>query len=377
MNIGLVINPWAGIGGTVALKGSDGADIRQKALLLGARPRANEKTEVMLTAFFDSCLSIPAIHWYVAPGAMGAQALSSFDLDPEQITIQPTPIPVQTEAIDTQATVAWFIEQNVDIIVFAGGDGTARNVCQVVNSLIPVIGIPAGVKIHSGVFAVTAHAAGEVLAGLIDGRLTELRSEEVRDINEDAFRENRVVTKYYGEMKVPVSGEFMQHVKVGGIESEPLVLSEIADWLVDNMLADVCYFVGSGKTTATLMEHLRMPNTLLGIDACLNGRVIQQDCTESDLLNLLESHPCVLILSIIGGQGHIFGRGNAQLSPTVLRKMNKSQLWLVGSKAKIKSLEGRPLLIDSSVPELDQKWAGFLTVITGYNDHLIYPAVAL
>jgi len=377
MKIGFVINPWAGIGGTVALKGSDGADVRQKALDRGATPRANEKALVMLKAFQQSCRLSHSVQWFVAQGDMGFDALHKIDIPTEQITIQPGTLASQTEATDTEKTVSWFVGQGVDLIVFAGGDGTARNVCSKNGSMIPVLGIPAGVKIHSGVFAVTAHAAGEVLAGLIDGRLTELRIEEVRDIDESAFRENKVVTKYYGEMKVPVSAEFMQHVKVGGIENESLVLNDIAAWITENIESDICYFVGSGKSTATLMDHLQLPNTLLGIDACLNGKVILHDCTEQDILRLMDGYPFRFILSIIGGQGHIFGRGNAQISPTVLRKINKNQLWLIGTKAKLKSLDGRPLLVDSSDPELDQKWAGLIEVITGYNDQIVYPVAAL
>jgi predicted polyphosphate/ATP-dependent NAD kinase len=377
MKVGLVVNPWAGVGGTVALKGSDGPEIRALAVAKGAVQHANDKTMLMLQAFKQSVHEADQVYWYCGPAQMGEQVLQSSGVTADQMTVQPIKLPAQTEASDTVHTVRWLVSQNIDLLVFAGGDGTARNICDVIGGRLPVLGIPAGVKIHSGVFAVTPHAAGEVLAGLINGDITELHEEEVRDIDEAAFRENRVVSKHFGDMNVPVSGEFMQHVKVGGFENEALVLSDIADWLVENLDRETVYFIGSGKTTATLMAHLNAPNTLLGIDAYLNGQVIKQDCTEQDILDIQQHYPVCFILSIIGGQGHILGRGNAQISPAVLRNIEKSQLWLIGTKAKLKSLAGRPLLVDTSDPELDKKWAGLMPVITGYNDQVIYPVAAL
>jgi len=374
MRIGLVINPWAGVGGSVALKGSDGTATREKAIALGAQQRSVAKTKLMFQSFQENNLSHGNVQWFCGPGDMGAIIFKGNKNHPE---VYPDEIDCQTEAEHTIAVATWLIDQQVDLIVFAGGDGTARDLYSIVESSIPVLGIPAGVKIHSGVFAVTPHAAGEVLAGLVDGRITQIQVEEVRDIDEEAFRNNQVRSRYFGEMKIPLSGEFMQHVKVGGIESEPLVLSDIADWLDENMDPEICYFVGSGKTLSTLMEHLNLDNTLLGVDAVLNGEVIKQDCTENDLLQFLSVHSCHAILSIIGGQGHIFGRGNAQFSQQVISQLSKKDVTIVGSKAKLKSLEGRPLIVDSSDVELDKQWSGLIEVLTGYNDKILYQVAAL
>ncbi|EAR10172.1 ATP-NAD kinase family protein [Reinekea blandensis] len=375
MKIGLIINPWAGVGGSVALKGSDGPEIRNEALKRGAQPKANDKTAITLQELHARSPDA-SIHWYSAPGKMGEEAIRNEYGANLSLVVQPDALPEQTEASETYRAAEWLLAQSVDLILFAGGDGTARNLLDVVGERIPVLGIPAGVKIHSGVFAVTPHAAGDVLAGLLNGDITELHQEEVRDIDEEAFRSDRVVARYYGDMKVPVSGEFMQHVKVGGLESQDLVLNDIADWFIETMQDDVCYFIGSGKSTATIMDALHLPNTLLGIDAVYQGQVVKADCSEADLLSLLSQYPCRALISIIGGQGHIFGRGNAQFSPQVLAQLTRENIDIIGTKTKLKSLEGRPLLIDSSDPALDRAWAGLMPVMTGYHDHVIYPVVA-
>lgn len=375
MKIGFVINPWAGVGGSVALKGSDGADVRREALARGAVPKANEKARLCIQAFLDNDSS-SSITWFSAPGDMGENCLTSHGIPESNIRIQPVEIPGQTEAEQTLAVIQWFQEQGIDLLVFAGGDGTARNVVDALTARIPVIGIPAGVKIHSGVFAVTPHAAGEVLAGIASGELTSISSEEVRDIDESQFRHNKVTTRYYGELLTPTSAEFMQHTKIGGVEDESLVVHEIAEWIAQEMQPDTVYFIGSGQSTAAVMDVLDLPNTLLGVDAVLDGKVIKADCMERDILELQKNHSCVFVLSIIGGQGHVFGRGNAQISAQVLANTTKDHFMFIGTKAKLKTLDGRPLLIDTGDRTIDVKWAGLLELLTGYNETLIYPMVA-
>ncbi|MBU2862545.1 ATP-NAD kinase family protein [Reinekea forsetii] len=373
MKIGFIVNPWSGIGGSVALKGSDGKTIREQAIKLGATQKAMAKARVMIETFLAQ--SNDQTHsWFSAQGDLGGSILKQYDI--ESFSLYPEELPDQTESQDTRNIVAWLVSCGVDIIVFAGGDGTARDVCSVVQDNIPVLGIPTGVKIHSGVFAVTPHAAGEVMAGLVQGHLTDLRLEEVRDIDEDAFRENRVASKYYGEMKVPVSAQFMQHVKVGGIEQEDLVLNDIAEWLDETSESEVVYLMGSGKTIDFLMQQVGVSNTLLGVDAVLNRTLLKADCTEQDILAILKTHKVKLVISIIGGQGHIFGRGNHQFSPNVLKTVGKASVIVIGTKAKLRSLEGRPLIIDSGDRALDLEWTGLITLLTGYNDEVLYPLVS-
>ena len=361
--IGLVINPFAGLGGAVGLKGSDGRETRELALAKGAQPRAQERTAVAL-ALLDTYQD--KIHWVTAAGAMGEDTLLKLGLSP-QVVYQPAE--TQTEASDTQAAVQALLESDIDLLVFAGGDGTARDVYSVVGDTLPVVGIPAGVKIHSGVYAISPRAAGKVLQQLVSGQLTTIRNADVMDIDEAAFRAGTVRARRYGEMQVPQQLEYMQAVKMGGIESDELVLNDIADDIIERMDDDVLYIIGSGTTVAAVMDNLGLENTLLGVDAVVNQRVIGSDLTAQQLEALLDKYAqAVLVLTVIGGQGHIFGRGNQQLSPAVIRRVGRENTWLIATKTKLQELNGRPLRVDTGDEALDQALSGFIQVTTGYHD---------
>lgn len=361
--IGLVINPFAGLGGAVGLKGSDGRETRELALAKGAQPRAQERTAVAL-ALLDTYQD--KIHWVTAAGAMGEDTLLKLGLSP-QVVYQPAE--TQTEASDTQAAVQALLESAIDLLVFAGGDGTARDVYSVIGDKLPVVGIPAGVKIHSGVYAISPRAAGKVLQQLVSGQLTTIRNADVMDIDEAAFRAGTVRARRYGEMQVPQQLEYMQAVKMGGVESDELVLNDIADDIIERMDDDVLYIIGSGTTVAAVMDNLGLENTLLGVDAVVNQRVIGSDLTAQQLEALLDKYAqAVLVLTVIGGQGHIFGRGNQQLSPAVIRRVGRENTWLIATKTKLQELNGRPLRVDTGDEALDQALSGFIQVTTGYHD---------
>ncbi len=210
--LGVVVNPFAGIGGALALKGSDGADIRAQALAMGAEKKANEKMAKALT-ILDG-LNEP-FHIYTAAGEMGETVCDSLGL-PAKIIYQPQHS--QTEGEDSENAARALVSHNVDLILFAGGDGTARNICSVVGNSVPVLGVPAGCKIHSGVYCVTPSAAGQVIAQMIRGELVSEMDAEVRDIDENAFRQGKVIAKHYGEMRVPAELTYVQAVKMGGKE---------------------------------------------------------------------------------------------------------------------------------------------------------------
>lgn len=363
--LGLIVNPLAGVGGSVALKGSDGADTVRQALALGAVPRAGERARQALEV-----LAGLAFECYTYPAEMGEQAALAAGIHPRVLGQIETG---NTSAADTRRAVVDLAAAGVDLIMFAGGDGTARDLYSAIDAQVPVLGIPAGVKIHSGVYAITPGAAGQIVAMLIAGELVSLREQEVRDIDEQAFRQGQVRAQYYGELLVPEEGRFVQQTKSGGREVEALVLDDIAADIIESMDSGVCYVMGSGTTVAAVMEQLGLVNTLLGVDLVRDGRLLGSDLSAAQLLALIGEQPFRILVTVIGGQGHIIGRGNQQLSLELLRRAGRNNLLVIATKTKLKQLQGRPLVIDSGDPALDREWSGLIRVVTGYHDAVLYP----
>ena len=362
--LGLIINPVAGVGGAVALKGSDG--VVEQALALGAVPQAQHKTALaleQLSALKDQ------LQILTVAGVMGADLLASLGFN---FQICYTPSSIQTTAEDTEQAAAAIAEQGVDLLLFAGGDGTARNICAAVGERATVLGVPAGCKIHSGVYAISPSAAGKVIAQLVKGELVTLTEAAVMDIDETAFRQGIVRAKRFGEMRIPAELRYIQSVKNGGKESEELVLDDLAAYIASSMEDDVRYVMGSGSTVAAVMKELDLPNTLLGVDVVENGQLIASDVTATELLALVQDYPSKLVITLIGGQGHVFGRGNQQLSPQVIRAVGRANICLVATKTKLQQLEGRPLLADTGDVKLDQQLQGLIPVLVGYNDYVMY-----
>ena len=373
MKLGLVINPLAGIGGAVGLKGSDGREIVEQALQKGAHPHAQQRA---LSALSRMKASVPQ-PVYTAAGAMGYDALSHAGIAAQVVY---RPAGKETTATDTEQAVMALCESGVDLLMFAGGDGTARDVLNALRRCgsedkMTVIGIPAGCKIHSAVYAVTPAQAGELVAGLASGQLYSVKAAEVMDLDEDAFRAGQVKASCYGYMNVPVDEQRMQAMKQGGVDNESLVLQDIAADFIDNMEDDVLYLIGSGTTTAAVMESLGLENTLLGIDAIINSELIANDLSEQQILALLDSvdyASAKIVVTAIGGQGHIFGRGNQQFSPAVIRRVGSDNIMIVATRNKLRSLQGRPLRVDTGDVELDAELAGIRQIITGYEQRTLY-----
>ncbi len=368
LKVGLVMNPVAGIGGPAALKGSDGSEIPDRAIRAGARSQVLARTRIVLRGL--ESLS-GKIHFYTCQGVMGEAAFAGLDL---HCTLTGGPIPRRTSSRETRSVVRWLEEIPVDLLLFAGGDGTARDICEVMAADQVVLGIPCGVKMHSGVFATSPADAARIVCDIVSGRLTSVVAGEVRDIDEEAFREGKVRSRYFGEMLVPRELRYVQQTKIGGIEQEELVLVDIAAWIIEEMDPGICYVMGPGTTTAAIMAALDLPNTLLGVDVVRDHELVLSDASETELYSLLSSSgsPGRIIVTAIGGQGHILGRGNQQLSPGVIRKIGKEGIIVVATKAKLKSLEGRPLRVDTGDPELDRDLSGLIRVVTGYEDSVLY-----
>ncbi|MEY8204528.1 MAG: ATP-NAD kinase family protein [Bermanella sp.] len=368
--LGLIVNPMAGLGGTVALKGSDG--VAMLALAKGAVPKAGLRTQNTFSVLQDLKDQIQVV---TCGGDMGESVMQAMGWQYELVAGLASGADAGSSAAqDTKEAAAKLSQLGVDLLLFAGGDGTARDICEVVAATQPVLGIPAGVKIHSGVYAVTPQAAGEVVRMLVSGELVDLKTQDVKDIDEEAFRANQVRAKLFGEMLVPEAGQFVQSVKQGGMELEDLVLEDMAAYVSAELEDDVLYLVGSGKTTLFVMDYLQLDNTLLGVDAVLNGQLLAADLSEQQILELLAKHArCKMIVSVIGGQGHVFGRGNQQLSAEVIKRVGRENLMILCTKTKLANLEGRPLLVDTGDMALDLTLAGHIEIISGFQDKVLYP----
>ncbi|WP_339842634.1 ATP-NAD kinase family protein [uncultured Halopseudomonas sp.] len=364
--IGLIINPLAGLGGQAALKGSD--DVAEQALAMGVKPLANERVRKALEVVLPYAERIELL---VAPGPMGADLAAELGFTHQVVGELDAQ---RTCAQDTCRLAAELVSQGVDLLLFAGGDGTARDICSSIKAGQLVLGIPAGVKIHSGVYAVNPRAAGELVSLLVRGELVRLGEAEVRDIDEDAFRQGKVRTRHFGELAIPEEGRFVQQVKQSGRETETLVLDDIAGWLQEED-PQIGWIMGPGSTSLGLLEAMGLEGTLLGVDVLRDGQLLALDATEKQLWKLLEEGgEWRILVTAIGGQGHILGRGNQQISPRVVRAVGTDNLLVVATKTKLKTLAGRPFLLDSGDADLDQELTGLRRVLSGYREEMLYPA---
>ncbi|MDO6719520.1 ATP-NAD kinase family protein [Psychrosphaera sp. 1_MG-2023] len=365
--LGLIINPLAGMGGTVGLKGSDELTSIQQAESLGAIAQANQRAKVALEQFLPFAADVDI---FTVSDQMGENLCQSLGFS-YQVVYQTSSN--TTNAQDTIDAATLMSDMALDLILFAGGDGTARNICEAVTDNTTVLGIPAGCKIHSGVYAITPKAAGRIVHMLIAGELVSVQEADVMDIDEAQFRQGVVRAKRFGELQIPSELRYVQAVKMGGKESDELVLQDIAASVIDEMESEETYIMGSGSTVAFIMEELDIKNTLLGVDVIKDHQLIATDVTTNQLLPLLEHKPVKLVITLIGGQGHIFGRGNQQLSPEVIRTIGKENIVVVATKRKLQALAGRPLIADTGDIELDKMLAGHIKVTTGYKDQVFYP----
>jgi predicted polyphosphate/ATP-dependent NAD kinase len=367
--IGLVLNPIAGLGGPAALKGTDGREIVAEALQRGSDCHVTDRTVTCLAQLADISDHLSIV---TCPGDMGEIACTQAGLSCDVVGSTSD----LTSAEDTRIAVRAFQDLGVELILFAGGDGTARDVADVISPDQVCLGIPCGVKMHSGVFANNPQAAGHVVSSMVRGELVTALTGEVRDIDEAALRDGVVRTQHYGELRIPAEIRYIQHTKDSGREIEPLVLSEIAAEVIDNMTPEVTYFIGPGSTTREIMSSLMLENTLLGVDVVRDNCLVAADATESELFEVTRSGPAKIVVTIIAGQGHLFGRGNQQFSSRVIRAVGIENIIVVSTKSKLKTLGNRPLIVDTGNVELDETLCGMMQVITGYEDAVFVRVVA-
>ena len=280
--------------------------------------------------------------------------------------------PGTTTAEDTRRAALDLSRFPVDLILFAGGDGTARDVYAAVGDSVPVLGIPAGVKIQSAVYAIHPASAGELAALYLEGKATVLRDAEVLDLDEAAYRQGIVSPRLYGYLRIPFVRGLVQNRKAPSPLSERGARESIAWAVIDRMQNGWLYIVGPGTTTQPVLANLGLPKTLIGVDVVCDGQLLAADANEARLLELIENRSAKIVVTPIGGQGYLFGRGNQQLSPAVIRAVGKGNVLVVSTLDKILSLQGRPLLVDTGDLDLDRLLAGYVQVITGRGERIVY-----
>lgn len=366
--LGLLVNPIAGMGGRVGLKGTD--DVVERAVALGAEPTAHVKATEMLCELRElaTTTSHPIhVEWLTCSGAMGADCLSSAGFDDFSILHEPRE---KTGAEDTKRAVRRFVGAGAELIVFCGGDGTARDVCSITQGTTPVLGVPAGVKMYSGVFGVTPAGTARILFDHLVGKL-ELAEVEVLDIDEERYRQGEWAVRLYAMARTPFEPSLTQTAKalITGV-SDREVCEDIADEVIERTEAEpeTLVLLGAGSTVDAVGRRLGVDKTLLGVDAVVDRQLIGVDLNEEQLLRLLDAHQqCVLVLSPIGAQGFVLGRGNQQLSPEVLRRIGPANMIVIATPAK---LQRTPVMrFDTGDRALDAAFAnsGYVRVVTGYH----------
>jgi len=347
------------------LKGTDGTETIEEALRRGANPIAPDRA---VDALKELQSHQNLIEIYTCSGEMGEEEAKAAGFTP--IVVISTP--QRTTAEHTKTAARILAEKHVDLLLFAGGDGTARDILDAVDSKVPVLGIPAGVKMHSSVFATNPSNAARITVGYLSGELS-VEKGEVMDVDEKEFKAGRLSAKLYGYVTVPYEPMFIQSVKTATVhtESEDEQQLAIAKYVKEEMKEDELYVLGPGTTVKAIADTLGIEKTLLGVDVVRSGHLVAKDVDEQKLLELVQGRPAKIIVTPIGGQAYVFGRGNQQISHKVIERVGKDNIVVVATRSKLQKLPLRRLLVDTGDKDLDQQLRGYIRVITDYHEETV------
>lgn len=366
--IGFLVNPIAGMGGRVGLKGTD--DIVEEAIKRGAEPVSPRRAEEFLSSLkklvVQEKIDLDILSCRLN---MGGEILSKVGLEASYIDI---PRDRYTTRSDTVEAVKYFVKKDMDLIVFVGGDGTARDVYHGLKEMDiaskPILGIPSGVKVYSGVFAVTPTDAAYILMEYVRGR-AKVMEMEVMDIDEEAFRRDEIQVKIYAYAYTPYIPFYTQSSK----QLSPDTVDEaenqmaIAKYVVEMMDEDAIYILGPGTTVKRVADALGVKKTVLGVDIYYRGEVYN-DLSEKDILDVIDGKERVwIIVTPIGRQGMLFGRGNQQISPKVIRKVGRNKIIVLATYRKLRDIPGGFLRVDTQDAEVDNYLKGYIRVIVDYR----------
>ncbi|UOW66635.1 ATP-NAD kinase family protein [Paraclostridium bifermentans] len=365
INIGLIVNPIAGMGGSVGLKGTDGEDILKEAISLGSKPKSPTKAIKALKELESIKDNIKVI---TGPKDMGENEAKVLNFNVEVINIENEN---STSSKDTIKLAKDMLGKEISILIFVGGDGTARDIYKAVEDKVITIGIPAGVKIHSPVYAINPKSGGKLALQFLNKKISTIER-EVLDLDEEMYRKGKVNTKLYGYLKVPREKSFMQNKKAPTPLSEESSQKSIGLFIADNMEKDIIYIIGPGTTTRAILDTLNLKSTLLGIDIIKNKKIIKNDANEKDILECIKDNKAKLIITPTGGQGYLLGRGNQQISDRVIKSIGRENIIVVSTLHKLQNLKFKPLYIDTSNEEVDNMLNGYMRIVVGYKEEIMY-----
>ncbi|GGK50742.1 ATP-NAD kinase family protein [Salinarimonas ramus] len=358
-SIGVIVNPIAGMGGRVGLKGTDGAEALARARALGATPASHARA---VRALAKLAPIADAFRLLACPGAMGADACREAGLDPETL---PVAVTDETSGEHTRAAASAMAARRVDLLLFAGGDGTARDVLDGIGEDVPMLGIPTGVKMHSAVFAASPEAAGNLARLLAEGDArVRFREAEVMDLDEAGLRENRVSARLHGVARAPFERALMQAGKASAQASDEDALDAFARAFAARMEPGRLYVLGCGTTLRRIKRAIGFEGTLLGVDVVIDGRALALDVGEERLMRLVAGARATIVVGVTGGQGFVFGRGNQQIGPEVIRAVGRENIVVVTGVSKLVGLDPPVLRVDTGDPALDRDLAGYIRVET-------------
>lgn len=360
--IGLIVNPVAGAGGRVGLHGTDGAERYAEAVRRGGTAASPPRAIRALRA-----MTLPR-SWQIlaAPGVMGADLAGACGLAVTAVDVQ-LPASGLTTAADTMAAARLMAAGGAELLLFAGGDGTARDIASVLPPGLPVVGIPGGVKMRSGVFGTSPEAAAAVVSEFARGGGRPLAEAEILDAAGDGLH-----TEFHAVVTVPGAGRRLTGPKSFTSAGSRAELDALCAATAGDLVPGPLYLFGPGSTTAGVLRQLGLRGTTLGVDAVRDGRLIGTDVSEQEIIALMDSAPATrLVLGVIGGQGFLLGRGNQQLGPAVLSRLGPADLVIIATAAKLAALHPPRLLIDAGDDAAFSGLCGYQRVRTGPSRYMM------
>lgn len=361
--IGFLVNPLAGLGGRVGLKGTDGADTVAAALALGAQPAASERAALALRQLADSGIAI-----LTAGGAMGETACQRAGI---HHYVAFAPAGPETSANDTIEAARAFLIAGASLVLFAGGDGTARDILSAVGRDMTMAGIPAGVKMYSGVFALSpVHAGLLSRTHLAQGADASTEEREILDIDEASLRQDKPATRLYGYGLVP-RDPAIQAAKASTGGNEQHDVAALCRAAAADLEPGCVHIVGPGSTMQRLLAEAGLEGSLLGVDLVANGKMLAKDVGEADILARLAQWPARIHVGVIGGTGCLFGRGNQQISAKVLQRVGRERIAILAPPSKLALLGPDGFFVDTGDAEVDRMLGGYIKVRTGPRREMV------